>query len=195
MDFSKIEAGKLTIEKIDFNLEKVLNDVKNLIKFKADEKGLNFDIEYDKNINLNLYGDSLRISQILINLLNNSLKFTEKGFVKLYVSSIENRFVFEVEDSGIGMSKDQQSKLFQAFSQADGSTTRKYGGTGLGLSISKQLVELMGGKIWVKSEFDKGSKFCFELKLEKAKDINSMQKTKEYTIIIPQEKQTTFSKV
>ncbi|MEA3290593.1 MAG: ATP-binding protein, partial [Campylobacterota bacterium] len=169
LDFSKIEAGKLTIEKLDFNLQKVLDDVKNIVKFKADEKGLNFHIEYDKDMNLNLCGDSLRISQVLINLINNAIKFTNSGYVKISISKIDDIFTFNVEDSGIGMSKEEQSKLFQSFSQVDGSTTRKYGGTGLGLSISKQLVELMNGKIWCESVENKGSTFSFSIELPKSK--------------------------
>ncbi|MEA3513114.1 MAG: ATP-binding protein [Campylobacterota bacterium] len=182
LDFSKIEAGKLTIEKIDFNLEKVLNDVKNLVKFKADEKGLNFEIIYDNSINLNLHGDSLRISQVLINLINNAIKFTDHGYVKIYIEKEDNKFTFKIEDSGIGMSKEQQSKLFQSFSQADGSTTRKYGGTGLGLSISKQLVELMDGKIWCDSVENRGSTFSFSLVLPKSQNKIVDEDIIEYTI-------------
>ncbi len=172
LDFSKIEAGKLDINKIDFNFKELLQNVSNIVKSKANEKGLDFEINYDKNIDY-LYGDSLRISQILINLINNAIKFTQKGYVKIDISKKENdNFIFEIEDTGIGISKEQQSKLFQSFSQADASTTRKYGGTGLGLSISKQLVELMGGKIWVESELDIGSKFIFEIKLPKGDENN-----------------------
>jgi len=182
LDFSKIEAGKLEIDTTDFNLYHLVDTIENTLRFKAKEKGLIFEVEFANKISYELHGDSLRISQILINLLNNALKFTQKGFVKLYIFSIEDKFVFEIIDTGIGMTKEQQSKLFQSFSQADSSTTRRYGGTGLGLSISKQLVELMGGKIWVESELGKGSKFCFELNLEKAKAIDSINKVKQYTL-------------
>jgi len=168
LDFSKIEAGKLTIDKIDFRLESLLEDISNIVKFKADEKGLVFTIEYDNDINLKVYGDSLRISQVLINLINNAIKFTNSGYVRISIDNIDDTYNFHIQDSGIGMSKEVQLKLFEAFSQADGTTTRKYGGTGLGLSISKQLVELMGGKIWVESQENKGSIFSFSLTLPQA---------------------------
>jgi len=170
LDFSKIEAGKLTIDKIDFKLDELLVNVSNLVKFKAQEKGLEFNINYDDEMPLNLYGDSLRISQVLINLVNNAIKFTSKGYININIENSGDDFTFKVCDSGIGMNEFEQSKLFEAFTQADGSTTRKYGGTGLGLSISKQLVELMGGKIWVESQENKGSTFGFTLKLPKAKN-------------------------
>ena len=168
LDFSKIEAGKLEINKIDFNLSNLLKDTSSLVKFKALEKDLNFDITYSTNLNLSVSGDDLRIGQILINLINNAIKFTSSGYVKI---SIENNkddiYTFKIEDSGIGMSKESVDNLFEAFSQADGSTTRQYGGTGLGLSISKQLIELMDGKIWVESQKNKGSSFYFSLNLPK----------------------------
>ncbi len=169
LDFSKIEAGKLDINKIDFEFKYLLQNISDVVKFKADEKGLDFEINYDEKT-LYLHGDSLRISQILINLMNNAIKFTESGYIKVNIinTGIDNIYKFEVEDTGIGLTKEQISKLFQSFTQADGSTTRKYGGTGLGLSISKQLVELMGGKIWVESRYGVGSKFIFEIELEKA---------------------------
>jgi len=170
LDFSKIEAGKLNIDTIDFDLKKIIADVVNLIEFKTKEKGLVIDIVYGKNIEQYLHGDSLRISQILINLLSNAVKFTQKGSIKIEILSINTLFTFKVTDTGIGMTSEQQKNLFQSFSQADGSTTRKYGGTGLGLSISKQLVELMGGNIHCASEEGKGSTFSFELTLIKAKD-------------------------
>ncbi len=167
LDFSKIEAGKLTIEKVDFDMFKLIDSVINLIELKAHEKNLELIVSYDSTMNKNFFGDSLRISQILTNLLGNAVKFTEYGEVGIYIHKIsKNRFRFEVTDTGIGLTQTQQTKLFQSFSQADGSTTRKYGGTGLGLIISKQLVELMDGSIWVESEVDVGSKFIFEIELE-----------------------------
>jgi CheY-like chemotaxis protein len=168
LDFSKIEAGKLTIENIDFNLKTLINEVVDLVKFKADEKGLNFKVTLEDNIQLSLHGDNLRISQVLINLINNAIKFTDHGYVHLNIYSKDSEFTFEIIDSGIGMNEEQQTNLFQPFSQADGSTTRKYGGTGLGLSISKQLIDLMGGSIWCESTLQKGSKFIFTLTLAKA---------------------------
>lgn len=166
LDFSKIEAGKLTIEKANFDLFQVLDNVINIIEFKAHEKNLELIVGYDSNMGKNFYGDNLRISQVLTNLLSNAIKFTQSGEVGVYVTKVkQNRYRFEIKDTGIGLTKEQQQSLFQAFSQADGSTTRKYGGTGLGLIISKQLVELMDGKIWVESKYGKGSNFIFEIKL------------------------------
>lgn len=167
LDFSKIEAGKLTIEKTAFNLFGVVDRIINLIEFKAHEKNIELIVSYGNEIGKMFYGDSLRITQVLTNLMSNALKFTESGEIGLYVSKVcENRYRFEVKDTGIGLSDEQQGKLFQSFSQADGSTTRKYGGTGLGLNISKQLVELMGGRIWVESTLGTGSRFVFEIELE-----------------------------
>ena len=168
LDFSKIEAGKLTIEKVNFDLFKVINNVVNLLEFKAHEKNLELVVDYNVDIGKNFFGDSLRIGQILTNLLTNAIKFTKKGDVSIIVKILENnRMQFEVKDTGIGLSKEQKNKLFKSFSQADGSTTRKYGGTGLGLVISKQLSELMNGKIWVESELGIGSSFIFEIELVK----------------------------
>jgi signal transduction histidine kinase/DNA-binding response OmpR family regulator len=167
LDFSKIEAGKLSIEKIDFDMFKLIDSTVDVIAFKADEKNLEIIVSYDTDIGRSFYGDSLRITQILTNLLGNAVKFTEEGEISIYIKKVShNRFRFEVTDTGIGLSYEAQNRLFEPFSQADSSITRKYGGTGLGLGISKQLVELMGGKIWVESEINTGSKFIFEIELE-----------------------------
>ncbi|MDQ1339601.1 MAG: two-component system, sensor histidine kinase and response regulator, partial [Campylobacterota bacterium] len=177
LDFSKIEAGKLTIEKIEFDLFKVVDDVIALIEHKAHEKNLELIVDYDIQIGKYFYGDSLRIAQVLTNLISNAVKFTEKGEVGLYIKkSSENRVRFEVKDTGIGLTKEQQERLFQSFTQADESTTRRYGGTGLGLAISKQLVELMNGKIWIESAQGVGSSFIFEIELI-TKDAISIDKT------------------
>ena len=168
LDFSKIEAGKLSIDKVDFNLRELMTNVVELVDFKAKEKGLDFQIEYAESVHNYLKGDNLRISQILINLINNAIKFTDKGFIKVEISNIQTLYTFKIIDSGIGMTDIQQKNLFESFFQADGSTTRKYGGTGLGLSISKQLVELMGGNITCLSQKNKGSSFSFDLELTKA---------------------------
>jgi len=170
LDFSKIEAGKLEINKVDFSLKDMINNVSNIIEHKAKEKSLLFTINYNDEIPNNLYGDDLRISQILTNLLNNAVKFTSSGFVKIDITNRDDIFRFEIIDSGIGMDENEQNKLFQPFLQADSTTTKKYGGSGLGLSISKQLVELMGGNIWIESKKDIGSIFGFELTLPKAKN-------------------------
>ena len=177
LDFSKMEVGKLTIDKIDFDLFKTVENVVNIIEFKLHEKNLELIVSYDTNIGKKFHGDNLRLSQILTNLLGNAVKFTENGEICLYISKAShNRYRFEVKDTGIGLSQEHKSKLFQSFSQADGSTTRKYGGTGLGLTISKQLVELMDGEMWVESEYGVGSSFIFEIELEEKKE------TREYNI-------------
>ena len=175
LDFSKIEAGKLDIEKIDFDLFDAVSSVVNILELKAHEKGLELIVDYDVNLGKRFHGDSLRISQILTNLMTNAVKFTEKGKVELKVKALANNMVeFDVCDTGIGLSKEQQAKLFQSFSQADGSTTRKYGGTGLGLAISKQLVELMNGKIWIESSIGIGSCFKFIIELEKQRQMQDV---------------------
>ncbi|NPA60624.1 MAG: PAS domain S-box protein, partial [Epsilonproteobacteria bacterium] len=172
LDYSKAEAGKIILEKVDFDLVALIESVINMLKIKADEKNLNILIKYEKDLGRYFYGDSLRLKQIITNLLSNAIKFTDKGNIELSVKMIlKDRFIFEVTDTGIGLTKDEQSKLFKSFSQADGSVTRKYGGTGLGLSISKQLVELMDGRIWLESELGVGSKFIFEITLELKDDI------------------------
>ncbi|WNC72958.1 PAS domain S-box protein [Thalassotalea psychrophila] len=168
LDFSKIEAGKLDIENINFNLGDVLENLTNFVSIKAEEKQLELLFDIEAGLPMNLKGDPLRLTQILINLANNAVKFTSEGEVVL---NITNQFVneqyvelkFSVEDTGIGMTEEQQSKLFQPFTQADASTTRKHGGTGLGLAISKKLVRLMGGKISLASEIGKGSTFSFAI--------------------------------
>ena len=171
LDFSKIEVGKLSIEKVDFNLSNLIRQIEDLITHEINEKNLDFKISYNNNCSKNFSGDSLRLKQILINLLGNAIKFTDHGIVKLDITKLaSNRCKFEIVDSGIGLTEEQQSNLFQSFTQADGSTTRKYGGTGLGLTISKQLVELMNGKIWIESKINVGSKFIFEIELEELSD-------------------------
>jgi two-component system sensor histidine kinase/response regulator len=166
LDFSKIEAGKLELENAPFDLEKVFQDLANVVTNKAHEKGLELVIGLPSNLPLILIGDSLKLNQVLINLVNNAIKFTEKGEVviqgKLVSKGEKNICIeFSVRDTGIGLTKKQKNKLFQSFTQADSTTTRKYGGTGLGLSISKSLVEMMDGEIWVESEYSVGSTFYF----------------------------------
>lgn len=164
LDFSKIEAGKLAIEEVDFNLYSVIENVVSLIEYRAYEKGLELIVSYDEGVTEYYHGDSLRLSQILTNLVSNGVKFTHDGEIHIHISVTETQMLrFSVIDTGIGLTKEQTKKLFQSFSQADGSITRKYGGTGLGLSISKQLVELMGGNIWVESTYGAGSSFVFEV--------------------------------
>lgn len=166
LDFSKIEAGHLDIESINFNLEDVVNNVATVVGPKGAEKGLEVLCQTRREVPLYLVGDPLRLGQVLTNLLNNAVKFTEKGEIVMVIELVEtlaNEVIlrFSVRDSGIGLSQEQISKLFQPFTQADASTTRKFGGTGLGLTISKRLVELMNGEIGVESEPGVGSTFYF----------------------------------
>jgi signal transduction histidine kinase/CheY-like chemotaxis protein len=168
LDFSKIEAGKMDFEEIDFNLREVVEGVGDMLVLKTSEKGLELPIIFNHNVPEMIVGDPGRLRQVLINLANNSLKFTTTGEVGINVYSVAVKegasFVcFDVFDTGIGIPDDRLNRLFQAFSQVDSSTTRKYGGTGLGLIISKQLVEAMGGQISVVSEKDKGSLFSFTI--------------------------------
>ncbi len=168
LDFSKIESGKFKVEEIDFHLDSVLDNVGQMLEPKAAEKGLELLIQTDPNIPLDLIGDPLRLEQILINLCNNAIKFTSSGEViisaKLGAQSGNNVTLdFCVQDTGIGLSTEQQAKIFESFTQADSSTTRQYGGTGLGLAISKLLTELMGGTIGVTSTLGKGSEFSFSI--------------------------------
>ena len=167
LDFSKIEAGKLDMESVEFNLDDVLNNLANLVTVKAQEKE-NLEVLFatGRVVPRFLVGDPLRLGQVLINLANNAVKFTEHGEIVVSTELLKQdeagpALKFSVRDTGIGLTKDQIGKLFQSFSQADTSTTRKFGGTGLGLTISKRLVEMMGGEIWVESEPGKGTTFSF----------------------------------
>ncbi len=172
LDFSKIEAGKLDLEDMPFQLETVLDDLTNLIALKAHQKGLEFLIHVDPDVPYSLKGDPLRLGQVLINLTNNAVKFTPSGEIILKVRTrekTEDRTIleFSVQDTGIGMNRTQLERLFQAFTQADTSTTRKFGGTGLGLVICKRLVTMMDGDISVESETGRGSIFSFTAAFER----------------------------
>jgi two-component system sensor histidine kinase/response regulator len=171
LDFSKVDAGKLEIEKIDFTLDDVFVNLANLLGMKAREKGIELIFDYTADVPQGLKGDPLRLGQILINLISNALKFTREGEIKVKVEVMAKEeqkvtLQFSVNDTGIGLTAEQQNKLFHAFSQVDASTTRKYGGTGLGLAISERLTTLMGGRIWVESEPNKGSTFFFTVVVE-----------------------------
>jgi PAS domain S-box-containing protein len=166
LDFSKIEAGRLDLETVDFSLDDVLANLEAMVAQKVAEKGLKFMIQAPAALPRHLTGDPLRVGQILLNLVSNALKFTERGEIAVSIEEVERasagvKLQVAVRDSGIGMTPEQQARLFQAFTQADGSTTRKYGGTGLGLTISRRLVEMMGGTIGVKSAPGAGSTFAF----------------------------------
>jgi signal transduction histidine kinase/CheY-like chemotaxis protein len=177
LEFSKIEAGKLSVETVDFDLDKVLENVRNLISEKASAKGLELIFDIEPSVSTHFRGDPRRLGQVLINFCNNAVKFTEKGEIVVKVRVLEksedNQLVeFSVSDTGIGLSKEQIGRLFQAFEQADASTTRKYGGTGLGLAICKLLTELMGGDVSVTSEPGKGSTFRFTARLGKGAEVS-----------------------
>ncbi|CAK0745608.1 two-component system, sensor histidine kinase and response regulator [Gammaproteobacteria bacterium] len=166
LDFSKIESGKFTIEFINFNIKSVLDGAANVTAMRASEKHLELLFHVAPDVPSCLMGDPLRLGQVLLNLINNAIKFTEHGEVVLSIMVVEKResevvLSFSVHDTGMGMTAEQQAKLFQSFNQADASTTRRFGGTGLGLAISKRIIELMGGEISVESEPEVGSTFFF----------------------------------
>ncbi len=167
LDMSKIEAGKFDLSETDFPLAVMLRQVETVIHYKMEEKKQRFTVEVDENVPAALVADQQRLAQVIANLLSNANKFTpEEGGISLRIRRLPDpedlcRLQVEVADTGIGITKEQQAKLFTSFEQADGSISRKFGGTGLGLAISKKIVELMGGTIWIESEPDKGSRFIF----------------------------------
>jgi len=166
LDFSKIEAGKITLEKIDFNLTEKINETVKLLDFQAQKKGLYLTSIINPDIPATINGDPLRIKQILINLINNAIKFTTEGGVHCDIDKSEQspgkiKLLFKISDTGLGISQEGKTRLFQSFSQTDASISRKFGGTGLGLTISKRLVELMHGEIGVESKIGHGSTFWF----------------------------------
>jgi len=174
LDMSKIEANKFELSETEFDFEKMLRRVVNVVNFRIDEKHQRFSVNIDRSIPHTLIGDDQRIAQVITNLLGNAVKFTpEQGEISLTARLAEQAdnlctLQISVSDTGIGISPEQQAKLFKSFEQAESSTTRKYGGTGLGLAISKSIVELMGGKIWIESEQGKGSTFFFTIQLRRS---------------------------
>jgi two-component system sensor histidine kinase/response regulator len=176
LDFSKIEAGEMRLEKADFDLDSCIESVIEMIAHLAEEKGIELNILVDCSVPKKLVGDSGRLKQVLLNLAGNAIKFTDRGQVLVHVTvkqgnrladgRQEARLLFSVRDTGIGISAEGQTKLFQSFSQVDDSPTRPYGGTGLGLAICKQLVDMMGGEIGVRSLLGSGSTFWFTVPLE-----------------------------
>jgi signal transduction histidine kinase/CheY-like chemotaxis protein len=184
LDISKIEANKLEISSVEFNFEKMLQRVVNVITFRVDEKRQHFNIHLDRHIPRFLVGDDQRLAQVITNLLSNAVKFTpEDGAVSLRASLVSEGeygkkaegdtcvLRIAVSDTGIGISEEQQGRLFASFQQADSSTSRNFGGTGLGLAISKRIVEMMDGKIWIESETGKGSTFIFTIQVKKGRDV------------------------
>ncbi|MDR3073670.1 MAG: GAF domain-containing protein, partial [Deltaproteobacteria bacterium] len=172
LDMSKIEAGKFELSIEKFNFEKMLQRVVNVITFRVDQKKQEFHVRIDRNIPRFLIGDDQRLAQVIANLLSNAVKFTpEEGTIRLdarFVKEEDNLCVIQIEvrDTGIGISEEQQGRLFNSFEQAERGTVRKFGGTGLGLAISKRIVEMMGGRIWIDSELGQGSTFTFTVQCE-----------------------------
>ncbi|MBE9504411.1 MAG: PAS domain S-box protein, partial [Proteobacteria bacterium] len=171
LDISKIEAGKLIIENELLNLNDIIDNVINIVSLPAEKKSLTLDVEYGNDSPLNIFGDAARLQQVILNFVSNAVKFTDNGLVFIKIECRENKendaiVKVSVKDSGIGIAKEELENIFEKFTQADSSTTRKYGGTGLGLAISKKLVELMGGTIDVSSQPGEGSTFWFELPLK-----------------------------
>lgn len=184
LDFSKIESGKIVLEKEDFNLEILVEGIHNALGMEAEAKSIDLNLNLDSKLPKYVNGDSVRLNQILLNLISNSIKFTEKGFVNISVSIAETlpdswKIRFTITDTGIGIPKDMQNSIFESFTQASQETTRKYGGTGLGLTITKQLIDLHNGHIELSSIPGKGTEFTFEVTLDKAveTDITNDQHT------------------
>jgi len=196
LDFSKIESGKMELEKIDFDFTGFINDFAESTTIHAQRKGLKFISTISSDFENYYKGDAGRFLQVMNNLIGNAIKFTEKGSIEVKYEAIanhENSIFLKVSfiDTGIGLTPEHQQNLFERFSQADGSTTRKYGGTGLGLTISKQLVEMMGGEMGINSELGKGSNFWFTLALEKIPA--SLQKQKKSTPLANKNGHTQFN--
>ncbi len=192
LDFSKIEAGLLELEHIDYNLHEIIESVSDVVIQKAEDKGLDINVLIRNDVPKFLVGDPMRLRQVVINLVSNALKFTDKGEINITVCNNSNNvpegcpldeneleLLFSVQDTGIGIPEERQKAIFESFSQADSSTTRKFGGTGLGLTISKNLVELMKGDIWVTSTIGAGSTFHFTGRFTRS------EKTKESSLKIP----------
>jgi two-component system, sensor histidine kinase len=192
LDFAKIEAHKIEFESIEFNIREVVQSISNILHFKAVKKNVEIKVNFDSSIPEVVTGDQVRLHQILLNLTDNAVKFTDSGKVtitakKIAESDLDYSFMFSVTDTGIGIEKGKLEAIFNSFSQATSSTTRKYGGSGLGLSISKQLIELQGGQIYVTSEVGLGSKFYFNIRYKKPSSkqvevFNEQSVKKEYVL-------------
>jgi PAS domain S-box-containing protein len=178
LDFSRIEAGRLTVEEVDFNLEDILVAIANMLTRQAEEQGIELVYDIDRGVPYFLKGDPLRLQQVLFNLVHNAIKFTERGTVTVRIAMKEDRPVaqgsrakieFSVIDTGIGLTAEQKDRVFDSFTQADSSITRRYGGTGLGLAICRSLVGLMGGEIGVRSEYGRGANFSLPSPLSSVK--------------------------
>lgn len=193
LDFSKIESGEVHLEKEKIDLRSMISMAISQQETQANEKNLSVNARYDEKMAKTFLGDSMRITQILTNLLANAIKFTSHGGVEIIASQErKNRVRIEVRDTGIGLDEEEQKRLFKEFSQADNSTTRKYGGTGLGLSISKKLVELMQGEIWIESVKGEGSGFIFEIDLREFEDDSEISQLEE-TLVTDVAEEKKFS--
>ena len=195
LDYSKIEAGQLSLEEVPFHLHDLLHQCENIFALRAEQKKLGFHVEIDKSIAEQQIGDPTRLRQVIVNLLGNALKFTENGSVTLSATLNRkgdkegtNLITFSVKDTGIGLTEEQQQHIFQAFRQADNSTTRKYGGTGLGLSISRRIVSLMGGELEVKSIHGEGAEFLFTIPMTLAEKKCTPQQAAEPAKLTPSKK-------
>jgi len=188
LDFSKIEAGKMDIESIEFPVDTIIDNVVSAMSLASLEKGLNFRITYSSSLPEKIHGDPLRISQILLNICNNAFKFTDKGQVHIHFDykdeNNEHFLHIKIADTGIGLSKQEINNIFQSFTQADGSTSRKYGGTGLGLTIVKQLTELMGGHISVTSQKDHGSCFNVSIKIKPVTEVMAIKPIRKDNLVL-----------
>ncbi|MDX1693128.1 MAG: 7TM diverse intracellular signaling domain-containing protein [Ketobacteraceae bacterium] len=183
LDLSKIEAGKLELEEIDFNLCQVIQDLQNLFNVQLDDKNLSFTSECDPDIPLWVRGDRTRVWQILTNLIGNAIKFTREGGILVRIFTENDHYCISVSDTGVGIPPAAQEKIFESFTQADNSTTRKFGGTGLGLTISRRLANLMGGDISVCSEPDKGTTFKVTLKLKEGAQPDAKQTVNDNGVV------------
>jgi signal transduction histidine kinase/CheY-like chemotaxis protein/HPt (histidine-containing phosphotransfer) domain-containing protein len=190
LDFSKIEANKMTFEAVNFSLSNTVHSVIELLELTANQKQIKLLCKIDSNVNNFLIGDPTRLSQILINLVGNAIKFTEKGYVEILVSQLketesETILQFSVIDTGIGIASNKLRSIFESFNQASNETTRKYGGTGLGLTITKKLIDLQGGNLKVKSELSKGSEFSFSIQYKKGDNAGTVKIGKESDQLSP----------
>jgi len=198
LDFSKIEAGQLAIENIDFDLRETVNEINEMFNFRMNQKNLKYDFHCSDKNPIWVKGDPYRIKQIIINLMNNAIKFTKKGSITFKIEAVQfkasyTKIRFEIIDTGIGISQKNISKLFQSFSQVDSSTTRIYGGSGLGLAISRKIIHLMGGDIGVESVVDEGSKFWFNINFgisQKKHLVSPMEKKNTNPVTSPELKQS-----
>ncbi|WP_293931198.1 ATP-binding protein [Iodobacter sp.] len=195
LDFSKVEAGKMELESLIFQPAELVQEVANLFRETAHQRGLQLDLLFDVPLHLSCWGDPYRLRQIISNLLSNALKFTSAGTITLKLEQLENSFLkFTVADTGDGIDELQISKLFKTFSQGDGSITRRYGGTGLGLAICRSLIQLMGGEIGVISQLGKGSQFWFQIPVDEATDSEKRLPT-QYQALATQAEQTKLQRI